>query len=191
MCVRRECVLEGVWCLCLWQSSVRGVSAKRMRMFVASTSKHTRTYAMRRNWLTHVEREYVRTLLDEAIEHVKVRDREACAKYVEHAIRTRRMSTAFLSQDVINTFANKGFGIINGMLKRHAGYANLPLPLRAKALHNKAAAVGLVQRTNTVRVDASTLREECSYAETRHKMNMSDEVGRQAKHVLMVKTKRK
>jgi hypothetical protein len=146
---------------------------------------------MRRNWLTKVEREYVRSLLDEAIQHVKLRDRKACAKFVQHAIRTRRMSTAFLSQDVINTFANKGFGIINGMLKRHAGYANLPLPLRAKALHNKAAAVGLVQRTNTVRVDASTLREECSYAETRHKMNMSDEVGRQAKHVLMVKTKRK
>jgi hypothetical protein len=146
---------------------------------------------MRRNWLTKVEREYVRSLLDEAIQHVKLRDRKACAKFVQHAIRTRRMSTAFLSQDVINTFANKGFGIINGMLKRHAGYANLPLPLQAKALHNKAAAVGLVQRTNKVRVDASTLREECSYAETRHKMNMSDEVGRQAKHVLMVKTKRK
>ncbi len=29
---------------------------------------------MRRNWLTQVEREYVRTLLDEATEHVKVRD---------------------------------------------------------------------------------------------------------------------
>jgi hypothetical protein len=28
---------------------------------------------MRRNWLTKVEHEYVRSLLDEAIEHVKLR----------------------------------------------------------------------------------------------------------------------
>ncbi len=52
------------------------------------------------------------------------------------------------------------------------------LPLQGKALHNKAAAEGLVQRTNTVRVDARILREECCHAETRHKMKMSDEVGR-------------
>jgi len=146
---------------------------------------------MRRNWLTHVEREYVRTLLDEAIEHVKERDMKACAKFVQHAIRTRRMSTAILRPDVINTFANKGFGLIGQMLNRHAAYKNLACPLRGKALHNKAAAEGLVQRTMTVRVDARTLREECCYADTRHKMKMSDEVGRQAKHVLMVKTKRK
>ena len=117
---------------------------------------------MRRNWLTQVEREYVRTLLDEATEHVKVRDREACAKFVQHAIRARRMSGAILSPDVINTFAKKGFGLINHMLQRHAGYKNLPLPLQGKALHNKAAAQGLVQRTNKVRVDANTLREECN-----------------------------
>jgi hypothetical protein len=156
-----------------------------------ATSKHTRTYSMRRNWLTQVEREYVRTLLDEAIEHVKVRDREACAKYVQHAISMRRMSTAILSPDVINTFAKKGFGLVNQLLKRHAGYKNLPLPLRGKALHNTAAAEGLVQRTMTVRVDASTLKEECNQAEGRRRMKMPEEIGRQCKTVVMIKTKRK
>ncbi len=133
----------------------------------------------------------MRTLLDEAIEHVKVRDREAYAKYVQHAIRTRRMFTAILSPDVINTFAKKGFGLVNHMLQRHAGYRNLPLPLRGKALHNKAAAEGLVQRTMTVRVDASTLREECNQAEGRRRMKMPEEIGRQCKNVVMIKTKRK
>jgi hypothetical protein len=122
---------------------------------------------------------------------VKVRDREACAKYVEHAIRTRRMSTAILSPHVINTFAKKGFGLVNPMLQRHAGYKNLPLPLRGKALHNKAAAEGLVQRTMTVRVDANTLREECNQAEGRRRMKMPEEIGRQCKNVVMLKTKRK
>jgi hypothetical protein len=146
---------------------------------------------MGHNWLTMVERQYVRTLLDEAIEYVKLRDRKACAAFVQHAIETRRMSTGILSPDVINAFAKKGLGLVAQMLKRHPGYINLPCPLRGKALHNKAAAVGLVQRAMTVRVDARTLREECCYAETRQKIKMSDGVGRQAKHVLMVKTKRK
>ncbi len=36
-----------------------------------NTSITSRTYAMRHNWLTQVERQYVQTLLDEAIQHVK------------------------------------------------------------------------------------------------------------------------
>ena len=147
---------------------------------------------MRNNWLTTRERQFVHTLIDEAIEHVKLRDRKACAAFVQKAIVTRRMSTGILRPDVIITFTTKkGLVLVNQMLTRHEGYKNLPFPLRGQALQSQAAAVGLVQRTMTVRVNASILREECCYAEARHKMKMSDEVGRQAKHVLMVKTKRK
>ena len=147
---------------------------------------------MRNNWLTTRERQFVRTLIDEAIEHVKLRDRKACAAFVQKAIVTRRMSTGILRPDVIITFATKkGLVLVNQMLTRHEGYKNPRFPLRGQALQTQAAAVGLVQRTMTVRVNAGILREECCYAEARHKMKMSDEVGRQAKHVLMVKTKRK
>ena len=38
------------------------------------TSITRRTYAMRHNWLTQLERKYVQTLLDEAIQHVEMRD---------------------------------------------------------------------------------------------------------------------
>jgi len=133
----------------------------------------------------------VQNLLDEAIQHVKTRDMKSCAKFVQHAIASRRMSTLRLSPDVINKFAKDGFRLLQRMLNRHAAYKCLPCPLRGKALHNKASTVGLVQRTMTVRVDANTLREECNQAEGRRRMKMPEEIGRQCKNVVMLKTKRK
>jgi hypothetical protein len=133
----------------------------------------------------------VQTLLDEAIRHVKMRDMKSCAAFVQHAIKSRRMSTSMLRPDVINKFAKDGFILLQQMLNRHAGYKNLPCPLRGKALCIKAVVVGLVQRTRIVRVDARTVREECNMAEGRQKMKMSEEIGRQCTHVVMLKTKRK
>jgi hypothetical protein len=45
------------------------------------------------------------SLSDEAIRHVKMRDRRSCTAFVQHAIKSRRMSTSMLSPDVINKFA--------------------------------------------------------------------------------------
>ncbi len=116
-----------------------------------NTSTASRTYAMRHNWLTQVERQYVQTLLDEAIRHVKMRDmNKSCAAYVQHAIQSRRMSTSTLSPIVINKFAKDGFRLLQRMLNRHEGYKNLPCPLRGGALERKAVAVGLVPRTRRV-----------------------------------------
>ena len=144
-----------------------------------NTSIASRTYAMRRNWLTQVERKYVQTLLDEAIQNVKMRDMKLCAGFVQHAIQSRRLSTTTLSPNVIDKFAKDGFRLLQRMLNRHAGYKNLPCPLRGKALERKAVAVGLVQRTMIVRVDVQTLRKECNMAEGRRKMKMPEERNRQ------------
>ena len=133
-----------------------------------------RTYAMRHNWLTQVERQYVQTLLDEAIRHVKMRDMKSCVAFVQHAIQWRRMSTSTLSPNVIDKFGKDGFRLLQRMLNRHAGYKNLPCPLRGKALERNAVAVGLVPRTRTVRVDRRTLREECNMVEGRRKMKMPE-----------------
>jgi hypothetical protein len=123
-------------------------------------SNPTRTYGIRHNWLTTVERQYIRTLLDEAIEHGKLRDMKACAAFVEKAIKTRRMSTGILRPDVIITFATKkGLGLVNQMLKRHEGYKNLLFPLLGQALQTQAAAIGLVQQTMTVRGTAQNENE--------------------------------
>jgi hypothetical protein len=91
-----------------------------------------RTDVMKRNWLTQLERVYVQSLLDEAIRHVKMRDRQSCIAFVQHAIKSGRMSTSMLSQDVINKFAKDGRRLLQPMLHHHAGYKNLPCPLKPK-----------------------------------------------------------
>ncbi len=144
-----------------------------------------RKYVMRKNWMTKLERQYVQTLLDEAIQHVKMRDMKLCAAYVQHAIQSWRKSTLMLSPDVIDTFAKDGFCLVERMLYRHAGFKNLLCPLRGKALYSEAVVVGLVQRTMIVRVDVQTLREECNMAEGRRKMKMPEEIGKRSNHVVM------
>jgi hypothetical protein len=144
------------------------------------------------NWLTQLERQYVQSLLDEATQHVKMRDRKACTAFVQHAIKSRRMSTLILSPGVINILSPKdGRRLLHKMLHRHAGYKNLPCPLRGKALASEVVREGLVTRTKIVKADARSVREECNMAEARRKMKMSDEIGKQCTHVVMLKTKRK
>ena len=133
----------------------------------------------------------MQTLLDEAIQHVKIRDMKSCVAFVQHSIQWRCMSTTTLSPNVINIFGKDGFRLLQQMLNRHAGYKDLPCPLRGKALERKAVAEGLVPRTRIVKVDAGTVREEVNMAEGRRKMKMPEEIGKQCNHVLMVKTKRK
>ncbi len=55
---------------------------------------------MRHNWLTQLERQYVHSLLDEAIEHVKTRDMKSCAAFVQHAIKSRLKSTSRMRPDI-------------------------------------------------------------------------------------------
>jgi nicotinamide riboside kinase len=84
------------------------------------------------------------SLSDEAIRHVKMRDRRSCTAFVQHAIKSRRMSTSMLSPEVIAKFAKDGYRLLQQMLNRHAAYKSLPCPLRGDALHSKASTVGFV-----------------------------------------------
>jgi hypothetical protein len=133
----------------------------------------------------------VHTLLNEAIEPVKMRDMKSCVAFVLLALNSRPRATSMLRPDVISKFANDGFSILRQMLNRHAGYKTLRSPLRGKALHNSASDLGLQERTNRVRVDTHTIRKECIYAQPRIKMKMREEIGKQCKTVLMIKKKRK
>ncbi len=112
---------------------------------------------MRKNWLTRLERQCVHTLLDEAIQHVRMRDMKSWAAFVQHAIKSRRVSTSILSPQVIDKFAKDGYVLLQRMLNRHVAHKSLPTPLQGYALHSKASAVGLLHRTMTVRVNATTL----------------------------------
>ncbi len=133
----------------------------------------------------------MQTLLDEAIQHVKLRDMKSCAAFVQHAIKSRRMSKSMLSPDVIHIFAKDGFRLLQRMLNRHAGYKNLPLPLRGKALHKKAEELCSVDRTRTVRVDACIIRNEVNMADGRKMMKSTEDIGRDCKRVVMLQIKKK
>jgi hypothetical protein len=146
---------------------------------------------MKSNWLTALERQYIQTLMTEAIELVKLRDMKQCTVFVQDAVRARPLAKTMLRTEVRTTIATDGVRILRRMLTRHAGYKKLSCPLRGMALARQAGKLGLVQRTETVRVDAHTLREECYLAEVRLKMKMREEIGKQCKTVLMLKKKRK
>ncbi len=172
---------------------VRGGVLRRLVNDTTScnTSCTPRTSAMKADWLTRFERDYVHTLLKDAIEHAKMRDMKSCVAFVQHALNSRPRATSMLRPEVITKFAKDGFPLLRQMLNRHAGYKTLPSPLRGKALHNRASDLGLQERTNRVRVDTHTIREECIYAQPRIKMKMREEIGKQCKTVIMIKKKRK
>ncbi len=127
--------------------------------------------------------------MTEAIELVKLRDMKHCTVFVQDAVRARPLAKTMLRTEVRTTIATDGVRILRRMLTRHAGYKKMSSPLRGKGLTRQAVKLGLVQRTETVRVDAQTLREECYLAEVRLKMKMREEIGKQCKTVLMLEKK--
>ena len=130
-------------------------------------------------------------LLEEAVESVGVRDMTLCAGFMLRTILLRTERKMLFRKVVIDEMKKDGMRIIRRMLKRHAGYKKLPCALRGKVLNQKAKELCLVQRTNKVRVDTKTLREECELAEGRYKMRMGTDVGQACKKVIMLKTKRR
>ncbi len=132
----------GVMCV------VRGGVVRRLfdDTTACNTSCIPRTYAMKADWLTRLERDYVHTLLKEAIEHVKMRDMKSCVAFVQHALSSHPRATSMLRPEVITQFAKDGFPLLRQMFNRHAGYKTLPSTLRGKALHNRASDLGLQER---------------------------------------------
>jgi hypothetical protein len=77
------------------------------------------------------------------------------------------------------------------MFQRYVPYKALPKPLRGKSLSAKATELDLLQRTEWVRVDTATLKTECTLAPTRIKMHMKEDIGRECRSKLVLKTKMK
>jgi hypothetical protein len=148
---------------------------------------------MRSYRLTRQERRYLETLLDEAVEKVQLRDVNSCAQFALHAIKSRRYTTSILRPVVIETLEKDGLRVLKRMLNRHAAFKLQPKPLKGKALHKKATEIGLVYRIRLqlVRVDSCTIRNECNMFKGRKKMKNTEDIGRDCKRVVMLKTKRK
>jgi hypothetical protein len=103
----------------------------------------------------------------------------------------RKVTSSMLRPHVIDTLATKGLRQLKPMLYRHAAFKNQLLPLQGKALHKKAAEIGLVYRTRIVRVDSCTIRNELKMVVGHKKMKNTEDIGRDCKRVVMLQTKRK
>ena len=151
-----------------------------------------RIYVMRYSYrLNEMEREYMLILIGEAVRSVKVRNTKMCTEHVRNAIRNGAVRSMKLRPVVVDAIIKDGKGCIPRLINRHAAFKQLPLPLRGKALQKKGTELGLIQRTMTVRVDACTVKEECKLAQGRRDMKMAEEIGKNCKEVVMLRTKRK
>jgi hypothetical protein len=150
---------------------------------------------MRTFRLRFVEREFLRTIMDETLNVVQMQDRKKCCEYACRAILGDRImlkrAAAVLRPVVLEKIKTAGVSFFKNLLDRNAKYLALPKPLRGKALETTARQLGLVTRVETVKVDVATLKDECMLARGRLQMNMRGEIGRDCKRVLVQKTKRK
>ncbi len=125
---------------------------------------------MRSYCLTRMERQYMQGLLNEAVTSVQWRYLKECVAFVRNALLFRKETTLKLREVVRDRMNQNGVKILQNMFTRHAGYRKLPCPLRGNALKDQASHLGLLQRTNRVRVDTCTIREECELAQGRRDM---------------------
>ena len=130
----------------------------------------------------------MRDIIDEAVASVKVRDIKLCTEFVLNALKTRALHTLKLRLVIVEAIVKAEIGSLRRMINRHDGFKQLPYPLRGNALKEQAAQLGLLQRTTRVRVDTSTIREECELAQGRRDMKMSDEIGKNCIKVVMRET---
>ncbi len=150
------CVLVCV-CLVCALSAMGAPSLSKSIINSMNMAKATRSYRLDRQ-----ELQYLRTLIDEAVETVQLRDINNCAEFVLHAIKGRKLTTSMLRPHVIDTIEKNGLRQLKPTIYRHSTFKNQPLPLRGKALHKKATEIGSVYRTRIVRVDSFTIDLETS-----------------------------
>jgi hypothetical protein len=129
--------------------------------------------------------------MDGAIDEVQTRDMKKCCQHALcRVLRSSSLSTK-LRDVVIAQLESHGMLFFERMFCRYAPYKMLTPPLRAKDLYAKASELGLLQRTNCIRVDTGTIRTECELAPTRKKMHMKEDINRvcRAEHTLKKKKK--
>jgi hypothetical protein len=141
------------------------------------------------------ERSFLVDVMNQAIAKVQKRDVKLCVEWTTKLLHTNTKIQAkarrILRNVVLSHIASKGDEMFREMFNRHAAFKNLPKPLRGKALRTKAKELALVQRTKSVRIGTSVIREECEMAPTRMKLKMGDEIGRDCRRALVQEMKKK
>ena len=139
------------------------------------------------------ERLFLQGIMDSAIENTQTKDMKKCCECACRLFHILSKSNVKLRAVVMEKFETTATSMLffEGLFRRYAPYKALTKPLRGKSLSAKASELGLLQRTEWVRVDTSTLKTECALAPTRIKLHMKEDIGREcrSKHVLKTKMK--
>ena len=150
---------------------------------------------MRTFRLNFVEKEFLRTIINETLNAVQMQDRKKCCEYARCAIVGDKhmliRAAAVLRPVVLAKIKSASVPFFSTLFDRHDTYLSLPKPLRGKALETTARLLGLVTRVETAKVDVATVKEECTLARGRLQMNMRGEIGRECKRVVIHKRKKK
>jgi hypothetical protein len=150
---------------------------------------------MRTFRLRDAEKEFLDTILDRAMNFVQMRDMQKCCEYACRAVlvdkHMLKMTTALLRPVVLAKMKSARVTYFRKLFARNARFLALPKPLRGKALHKKASELGLVTRSETVKVGVATIKQECLLAPGRTKMKMHDDIGRDCVREVVHKKKRK
>jgi hypothetical protein len=116
---------------------------------------------MRKCRLTVKERAFIQSIMDSVISKMQTRDMRKCCEYACRDIHSSSLAKRKLRVVVMTQIDSHGVLFFERLFKRYAPYKALPPPLRGKCLSAKAAELGLLQRTEWVRVDTATLKREC------------------------------
>jgi hypothetical protein len=141
--------------------------------------------------LYYNERLFLQGIMDSAIENTQTKDMKKCCECACRLLHSLSKSNFKLRAVVMKKIDTIGMLFFEGLFKRYDPYKALPLPLRGKSLSAQASELGLLQRTNAVRVDRATVKRECMMASTRIKMHMKEEIGRECRTVHVLQTKKK
>ena len=146
---------------------------------------------MRKCRLTEKKRAFLQSIMDSAISEIQTRDMRKCCEYACRVIHSSSVAKRKLRVVVMAQIDSHGVLFFERLFERYDPYKALTKPLRGKSLSAKATELGLLQRTEWVRVDTATLKTECTLAPTRIKMHMKEDIGREcrSKHVLKTKMK--
>ena len=137
------------------------------------------------------ERALLQGIMDSAMKEIKTRDMSKCCECACRLLHSTSWAKNKLRHVVMAQIESIGGLFFKRMFQRYVPYKALPKPLRGKSLSAKATELGLLQRTEWVRVDRATVKRECMMAPTRIKMRMKDDIGRECRTVHVLQTKKK
>jgi hypothetical protein len=118
------------------------------------------------------ERAFLQSIMDSAISEIKTLDMQKCCEYACRVIHSSTLAKRKLRVVVMAPIDSHGVLFFERLFERYDPYKALTKPLRGKkSLSAKATELGLLERTEWVRVDTATLKTEAMHVSTHQDQN--------------------